>query len=87
MNFIPNKVSISSLTVSVDCNEETSERNFPELINPVSDIFICFGQEEIFEGDLEQTDHFDITEHLNTLLAQDNPMDQSLGDPHMTAIV
>ena len=58
------------LTIS-DGEESDDEQE----VVPISEIFICFGQEEFFEGDQADGNNFDfdIIEHLNDDEIQTTP--------------
>ena len=85
---INNQASQSSMMVSIFSNED-EESNADDPIKPINEIFICFGQEEIFEGDLEDAGDFDVIEHLNQLEADlgETSLNKTSDDPHMTAIL
>ena len=67
--------------------EPDSSADEQTLVKPIKEIFICFGQEEFFEGDLgDRSGNFDVLERLlgdevdatATTYSDDRHMDQIL---------
>ena len=59
--------AISAYSNDIDHMDDEQLSNAEEIdqeIKPINEIFICFDQEEFFEGHPENGANFDIIEHL-----------------------